>query len=121
MKAFKREFKPLVNLLNDVLRSVRELSDDTYNVDVTGLYNRLKLLTAIDKKVKCTCSSKYLSMANTNTVGFSICTPITYDTDITIHFYFRPDKYTYSLEVESGEDTVWANDVKGYSEGFELF
>ena len=86
VRAFKREFKPLVNLLNDVLRSVRELSDDTYNVDVTGLYNRLKLLVAIDRKVKCTCSSKYLSMTKADEIGFSICTPITYDTDITMHF-----------------------------------
>lgn len=120
IEAVKKELKHSVFLLNNILTSVRALSDDIHNIDVEGLFKRLLLFTETEAKSKYKDHGTYLSMIS-NSACLTFTVKITHDTDITVNLAFSPDRYEYNMEVESGEFIVFAQDKKDYSEGFELF
>lgn len=120
IEAVKKELKHSVFLLNNILASVRALSDDIHNVDVEGLFKRLLLFAEIEAKSKYVDHGTYLSMIS-NSACLTFTVKITHDTDITINLAFSPDGYKYEMEVKSGEFAVFAQDKKDYSEGIELF
>jgi hypothetical protein len=120
IEAVKKELKHSVFLLNNILTSVRALSDDIHNVDVEGLFKRLLLFTETEAKSKYKDHVTYLSMIS-NSACLTFTVKITHDTGITVNLAFSPDRYEYNMEVESGEFTVFAQDKKDYSEGIELF